>query len=291
LPELPADASAASKLRLAIATALAARCPPRLGREIALTGSASLGLADDASDVELNFWVDVVPSSSERFGWVDAVGATDVVPDEVVEGDGSVWLTFRFGGVTFEAGWQSMADVERVLTDLLSGTVIQSRQRVFASLVAHAVPIRTTGLLARWQERLADYPDTVQRAVIASNTEVWQVPHAVNGRWALCDRGDYLSLTERLLWDVYNILRIVFALNRQWDPDWKWLRPKMKNLTIAPERLADRVDVIFSSGSPRQRVAACQQLILDTLALAPATPGVSRAREVVASSLEQHALP
>ncbi len=56
--QLPSDATAASRLRLDLAQRLTDVCPAELGQEIALTGSAARGRADDFSDIELNLWVD-----------------------------------------------------------------------------------------------------------------------------------------------------------------------------------------------------------------------------------------
>ena len=54
----PGTATEASLQRLELARELTRFCPPELGRAIALTGSAARGVADSASDIELNFWVD-----------------------------------------------------------------------------------------------------------------------------------------------------------------------------------------------------------------------------------------
>ena len=72
---LPDGATAASQYRYDIARHLAEACPSALGEEIAVTGSIALGVADDASDVELNLWTDVLPSVEERRAWIDRIGA------------------------------------------------------------------------------------------------------------------------------------------------------------------------------------------------------------------------
>jgi len=55
---LPPNATGESRVRCELARQLARGWSVELGREIALTGSASRGVADDLSDIELNFWVD-----------------------------------------------------------------------------------------------------------------------------------------------------------------------------------------------------------------------------------------
>ena len=60
------DMSEASRIRYRVAHELAQLCPPALGQEIVLTGSTSRGIADEASDIEQVFYVDVLPLVEER---------------------------------------------------------------------------------------------------------------------------------------------------------------------------------------------------------------------------------
>src|SRR4051794_35066357 len=79
--DLPPDATAESRRRLALAAELLSACPPAFGVEVALTGSAALGVADRHSDLELNFWAETLPPPEERAAWLHGVGATDVTVD------------------------------------------------------------------------------------------------------------------------------------------------------------------------------------------------------------------
>ena len=160
LPELPAGATAASRRRLGIAAELAALCPERLGREIAVAGSVSLGIADEASDIELNFWCDVVPSLADRLDWLEQAGVTDLIPTEVAEGDGSRWTTCRFQGVWVEAGWQSIDILTGLVDRILAGYATSHDQLMVASTIVNAAPVRTEGIVTRWQQQLAIYPDS-----------------------------------------------------------------------------------------------------------------------------------
>ncbi len=96
-----------------------------------------------------------------------------------------------------------------------------------------------------------------------------------------------MALTERLTWDVYNVLRVIFALNRRWEPDFKWLRHVTRDLAVAPERLAEWIEDIFTLPVLEDRVATSLALIQDTLALLPITPGIARARAAIQHCLER----
>ena len=80
-------------------------------------------------------------------------------------------------------------------------------------------------------------------------------------------------------------LRLLFALNPRWEPDWKWLRQVTEGLERAPERLADRVEQAFTLPDPWARVRVNHELILDTLALLPPSPGVERAQQAIRATL------
>src|SRR5260221_4115592 len=259
--------SEASRIRYKIAHELAQLCPPALGQEIVLTGSTSRGIADEVSDIEQVFYVDVLPLVEERGKWLYEIGAKDIESDTEPIRDGSIWTTCCFRDIWIEAGWQAITLHEKNLQDILAGNIIDHRLLKLADIISHAVPLRSQGLLAKWQQELAHYPDGLPERLIADATELWMFPHTAAVRWALIRRGDLSSLAERLLRDIYNILRILFALNRRWEPEWKWIDYITGSLTIKPEHLIERINQVFFVPPSHESVAACMQLICDTLLL------------------------
>ena len=89
--------------------------------------------------------------------------------------------------------------------------------------------------------------------------------------------------------DVGSVLRILCALNRQWEPDWKWLRERTETFDVAPERLPERIDGIFSSQSAERAVELCLELVLDTLRLIPERPNAAHAITIVEEYIERYA--
>ena len=112
---LPVDANAQSTRRLALAEKLVRACPLAFGMEVALTGSAAIGVADRYSDLELNFWAETLPSVEQRVAWLHSMGATDVSVDLERGADGTLWSTWRQARIWFEAGWQTVAMQEATL--------------------------------------------------------------------------------------------------------------------------------------------------------------------------------
>ena len=212
-PANPTEASPASQARLAIAQALARSCPAWCGEEIAVTGSVALGLADEQSDVEINFWThgDRLPAQEARLTWLESVGASDLTIEPTASPSSPHGITFIFRGIVVEAGWWTIPAQAAALRAVLHEASPAHLVHVF--VVDCAVPLRTAGALARWKASIAEYPEALRARLIAQNTRVWGLPQVAEVRRALARRQDVLALTERLTWDAYNVLNLVYALN------------------------------------------------------------------------------
>ena len=285
---LPSGATAASELRYHLASQMAQLCPPILGHEIILTGSVSRGIADDHSDIEQVFYVDTLPSMDERDQWLRHIYATSIMHDSEPIEDGSIWSTFLFRDIWVEAGWQLLHTHEQNLRSILSGNVTDHHQLKLADITARAIPLRSNGFLSQWQQALSHYPETLPAKLIRSATELWMFPHLIAARWALVQRNDTFALAERLVDATHDVLRILFALNMQWETDWKWIEHITQNLLIKPERLSERINSMCFFSSPEQSMRTCLQLLYDTLLLVPEQYAVSQALTAVRESLSSH---
>ena len=279
--------TAESLRRHALAQQLADLTPAAFAPEIALTGSAALGVADARSDLELNLWCDALPPAEARRAWLQEIGATDVALEVENGVDGSLWETWRYRGVWVEAGWQTLARQEQNVAALLTGTVTDHEQLLVASAALQAVSLRTAGHLAAWQSRLAVYPDGLAERITRAEVDRWQWPHWVALRWAYAERGELLAHAGCLVADLRAALRILLAANRRWETGWKWLRPALRDLPRQPPNLLPRLDAAVAEPDPRRATRAYLGLVLDCLALAPAMTEVDRARDLIGESLAQ----
>ena len=107
------------------------------------------------------------------------------------------------------------------------------------------------------------------------------------GRWTYCRRHQPLALSQRPIWDTHNLLRLVFAINRRWEPDWKWLREVTRDLLLAPERMAERIECVLTAPSLEERAWTDFELIRDVLALAPTSAAIEQARTTIRECLAQ----
>jgi hypothetical protein len=282
---LPAGATRRSYELLGLGQTLADACPEHLAREIALTGSAARGWADEHSDIELDFWVDRLPERAEWEPWLHSVGATDIDSAYPLGTDGWKWTIYRFRGVWVEMGFATIEGQDELLTRITAGQVTEQDLVILASMVRDAVSLRTGGWLDAWKRRLETYPDGLAARIIRANTSVWADRHTPPVRWALADRNDLLGLSLRLQWDISNLFRVLFAANRTWEPDMKWLAQTTAALSITPDRLTERIGSVLTLTNPHASVAEMFRLILEMLALVPEEYDVSKARESVLAAL------
>lgn len=265
------NASPASYARFALAQQLAVNCPIVFGQAIAITGSVSHGISDHFSDLELNFWVDELHPVAEYQAWLQSVGAT-VEPDTVSLDDGSTWTKSWIQGVLVEAGWQTWDALDARLESIVAAEITEHAQLTMAWTIQHAVPLRQSARLEVWQQRLAHYPEALREHLIAEATRTWAMrpwwPASVINLWPLVYRQSSVELAGRLLWEIEKVLRLLFAFNQQWGPEWKWLKFESGRLQHKPKQLVERIEAIVAGSDPEQRARRCLQLILDTLTLA-----------------------
>ena len=250
-----------------LAQRVAEALPPSV-TDIVVTGSTSRGVADELSDVELLVIADELPRELPLAD-IDTWSPPDApirwhggfVDEEFVE---LIW-------------WPPAFAEERVARIAAAEIVDHARLRTAEALV-NGICLRGDAH-ARWLAQLADYPDGLADKIVEDAAAAWTEP-ARSDR-ALRRPGDALMLAWRYLDGSEQILRIVFALNREWEPGWKRLAQRVDPLAVRPERLAERIDVLGRSLD----LAALRVLAAETLALAPDLPTVQRARRMLEEPL------
>ena len=278
----------ASRSLCQIAEQLIETCPVGLGQEVALVGSAGWGIADEHSDIDLQFWVRQLPPYETITNWAASAGVTLLSTREDTESDKVLHFIGHYHAAWVELTWSTITSWEDEIRAILTGNTIERSRIGQAWNIATAMPLRTQGLIDLWQHQVADYPEVVQSRLIASSSAFWRFPHHLEVLWTLASRGELLGLDEWLLADLQDGLRILFAINRQWEPDWKNLRAASKLLTQAPDQLAERVNALFLTQIPEERVELLLRLLLDILALVPKSYDISTARANIEASLQAH---
>lgn len=244
---------------------------PLTVEEVVLTGSVSRGVADDVSDIEMLIVTRDELDLGACFSLGSACGVTDLgtwgpqgVPTKRVSG-------YR-DGVPIELIWWSRAHAATAIDAIFAGDLSAT-----ADAMANGVALRTSGLLAEWQERLRHYPDELAAAHIEDAALTWG-GFAAAGLLTLIRPEERLALVERMVDDASRVVRIVFALNRVWQPTLKRLAVRAATLPHKPERLAERIEHALTEPDPRRALLAMTELQGETVALAPDGPNITRAR-------------
>jgi hypothetical protein len=264
-------ATAQSLVLRAIAQQIADALPPSV-EEVVLTGSVSRGVADDISDIEM-----LIVSEGERdlgdcFSLAAACAVTDLgtwgrqdVPARRVSG-------YR-DDVPVELIWWSRPHAESAIDAVFTGDPSAT-----ADAIAHGLPLRTSGLLERWQERLRRYPDELATARIEAAALKWGGFHAA-GLLTLLRPRERLALLEWMVDDASRVVAVVFALNRVWQPTTKRLADRVSTLGYKPEAMAERIEEALTEPDPRHALLVMTDLQVETLGLVPSGPNVDRARK------------
>jgi predicted nucleotidyltransferase len=251
--------------------------------EVVLTGSVSRGVADEVSDVEMLVVSEELPAYDEAAGVAASAGLSGVdtwVPRDLP----ARHLGGVFAGTPIELVWWSRAFAEERVRALLACEILDGRITTADALV-HGLTLRGGVLLAEWQRRLGRYPPELAIALIESSVLMWR-GYQPNGMLTLMRSGERLPLVERLVDDARRIVRIVFALNRVWEPTLKRLAARVGPLSLKPDLLAERLASALSEREPRAAIQTTYELAAETLALVPDEIDITPSRAWVAEVLE-----
>jgi predicted nucleotidyltransferase len=262
----------------ALAQRVADALPPNV-LEVVLTGSVSRGVADDVSDIEML----VVPAESVELDDAYALARTAGL-------DGLD--TWGAPGTTAKrvSGYRDGEPLELIFwpREFAAASVdalAAGERSSAADALAHGVPLRTSGLLADWQARLREYPESLAVARIEEAALRWG-GFTPAGLLTVARPGDRLATVEWLLDAALRVLTIVYALNRVWEPTTKRLAARVEPLAVKPPRLAERIEEALTEPDPRRALLTMTELQLEAVELAPSGPNVDRARRWLAEAIE-----
>jgi hypothetical protein len=261
-----------------IAERIAAAFPPVV-EEVVVTGSVSRGVADELSDIEMLIVTTDQLELAECFEHARRAGLTGI-DTWGAQGTATSRVFGYYDGVPIELVWWSREHAEASVAAVFAGG-----SSSLAEALANGIGLRTVGLLEAWQERLSVYPEDLAAARIEEAALTWG-GYAPAGILTIARPGERLALVERLLDDALRVLRIVYALNRVWEPTTKRLGGRVEPLPVKPERLAERIDEALTEPDARRALLVLSELQAETLALAPSGPNVDRAGRWVHDVIE-----
>jgi predicted nucleotidyltransferase len=256
----------------ALAQRVADALPEDVVEEVVLTGSVSRGMADEVSDIEM-LVVTREPLSLEECFALAAEAGLERLDTWGAQGGPARRVSGYLDGEPLELIWWPREFTEERIEALLGGELTST-----ADALMCGVPLRTSGLHAKWQERLGEYPDELAAAHIEEAALPWG-GFTPAGVLTIVRPGERLSLLEWMFDGAIRVLTIVFALNRVWLPTTKRLSLRVEPLEIKPARLAERIEEALTEPDPRRALLVMTELELETVQLAPSGPNVDRAQK------------
>jgi len=252
---------------------------PPVVEEVVLTGSVSRGVADEVSDIEMLVVTAEPIGLAACFEHARAVGLLGL-DTWGAQGTPVCRVSGYRDGVPIELIWWPRDYAEESVNGLVAGEASSS-----ADALANGVALRTVGLLASWQARLGDYPEDLAARRIEEAALTWG-GFAPAGFLTLARPGERLALVERLFDDASRVVKIVYAMNRVWQPTHKRLAARVAPLAVKPSRLAERIEDALTEPDPHRAMLVMTELQAETVALAPRGPNVERARHWLAEVAE-----
>lgn len=247
---------------------------PAVVTDVVLTGSVSRGVADEASDVELLVVSAELPPLEECV----AVSGLDPVDTWVPPVAGAYWLGGRTHGEFVELVWWTRAHTDERVAAIAAGEIVDHQRLKTAEAISNGVSLRGSAH-ADWCRALSSYPDGLAERIAAEVALTWiDTPAQLRG---LYRPGDGLALAGLVVERAESILRLVFALNRAWEPGWKRLAARVEPLRVKPDDLAERLD----AAARTLDLASLRRLAEEALELAPPLPEVSRALDALAEPM------
>jgi predicted nucleotidyltransferase len=271
-------ATARSEELQALAQRVADAFPPVVV-EVVLTGSVSRGVADEVSDVEMLVVTSEPLSLDDAYELARGAGL-DGLDSWGAQGLPAKRVSGYVDGAPFELIMWPRKFAEEEFEAVADGKLSSS-----ADALANGVSLRSSGLLAEWQARLRDYPEELAAARIEEAALPWG-GFTPAGLLTVIRPGERLSLLEWMFDGALRVLRIVYAVNRVWEPTTKRLAARVEPLAIKPEGLAERITEALTEPDARRALLAMTELQLDTVRLAPDGPNVVRARRWLAEGAE-----
>jgi predicted nucleotidyltransferase len=243
---------------------------------IALGGSHARGSADAHSDVDVYLFAERVFPGAHRAALVrerlgDASGPVSWGADEPWTEGGT---DFRLHGQRVEIWLRSAAAVDTAVQAALRGEIRRDHvfwtvmgffsYAVLADLKSMRIVEDPGGMLARWKEEVAVYPEPLRQAILRrfmAEAAFWPGnPHYLGA----VERGDVIYTRGIVQQVVHALIQVVFALNREYFPGEKKLAEALRRLPVAPPGLAERVETLVG-GSPAALQANEQQGALAAL--------------------------
>ncbi|MCL2446879.1 MAG: DUF4037 domain-containing protein [Oscillospiraceae bacterium] len=229
---------------------------------IALAGAHAKGLADDESDIDFYLVVDdAAPSEALRNVITQAADshASVYISDNFDSAPYGGNIDFRYRGVPIEVTVHTAARLRQRVDECLRGEFEIIPQTwtsngyytfIYLSELHFIQPLYDpNGLIAGYQNQLAQYPEPLRQAIIEcfmGRANTWLDNFHYD---TAITRADILFTAPIVLHTILDMVQVVFALNRQYFTGDKKLAQALAKLPACPAALLDNLDFLLCVSS------------------------------------------
>ena len=265
---MDASATAASHYLIGLARKLAQpyAALPEI-RAILLTGSASEGVSDFYSDIDMILYYETLPSEDVLAAAAEQNGGSDRAQIAPRQDDAAI-EHYYVDGVECQFAHSTIAVWEAEIASVLVNHDVTSPTQKALGGMAEAIPLYGEDLIRKWQATLAAYPDALAMAMVQQHLVFYAV-------WGLLDRMEMRDATiwfnQMLVDNAHALLGTLAGLNHLYFSNFQFKRTRhfIEKMTIAPPNFADRLEALFHS-YPANAAADLEVLVRETVGLVEA---------------------
>jgi len=238
---------------------------------VLLAGSASRGVTDRFSDVDLYVLWPAVPDEAARRAAIEGAGGT-------VDAFWETEDAWTLGGLPVEAAHLSVSQAEQTIADVVERHDPDPGLQLALSAFATGVPLAGQEVLAVLRDGAVPYPDGLATAVVRAHAQIdflWQLE-------AHLERGNPM-LAYAWVADAHRrLLHALLAANRVYFFGYKRLEVIEARVPLAPPRLAERIRETYDDpASMGERVRRLAEETYDIIEQAVPNIDVDRLRAIL----------
>jgi hypothetical protein len=218
---------------------------------IFLGGSTARGQADRYSDIELCVLWTTPPTEQERIQVVTALDGDLhlLFPYDEEEG---LWEDVFFlgrnqentpkSGCHVEVSHYLVESIETAIDRVLVESVVEPELHNLMAGIIEGVPLLNASKIDGWKQRLRQYPDALQLAVIQ---RYGIIDHFWRWEMLVARGNNRMEIANLFTHILHQVLHLLLALNRRYYNGFKWLDSLVSHFAIAPENLAERIRRVY----------------------------------------------
>ncbi|MFN3239658.1 MAG: hypothetical protein ACE37D_21760 [Pseudomonadales bacterium] len=231
-----------------------------------ITGSAAKGLADNYSDIDMTMYWQALPEDQVLANIMQQYGASERTWFLGNRDDGSFAEAYQYEGIEIQIGHTTTAAWEAAMDSVLIDHECGTPTHKALEGTLNCIPFFGEVHIESWQQRIADYPDELARAMIQHHMKimpVWGLQHHFASRDA------QLWLAQLFSEATFNILGLLAGLNKLYFTDFQFKRTRyfINQMSIKPALLATRLEQLLTGEVGhrgeilRQLVNECAELV------------------------------